>query len=79
MLGLICNNHCLLRIFADCQLSVVSCQLSVVSCQLSVVSRKYLSIASCLLPPNLMTLDSRGLGYGAWVGGVFAKPWIQFV
>ena len=72
MLGLICNNHCLLRIFTDCQLSVVS--------------RKYLSIASCLLPPapcllppNLMTLDSRGLGYGAWVGGVFAKPWIQFV
>jgi hypothetical protein len=65
MLGLICNNHCLLRIFADCQLSVVS--------------RKYLSIAFCLLPPNLMTLDSRGLGYGVWVGGVFAKPWIQFV
>jgi hypothetical protein len=77
MLGLICNNHCLLRIFADCQLLVVSCQLSV-------VSRKYQNIfllppAFCLLPPNLMTLDSRGLGYGAWVGGVFAKPWIQFV
>jgi len=72
MLGLICNNHCLLRIFADCQLSVVSCQLSVENIFL-------LPPAFCLLPPNLMTLDSRGLGYGAWVGGVFAKPWIQFV
>ncbi|MBS9393404.1 MAG: hypothetical protein HEQ29_09715 [Dolichospermum sp. LBC05a] len=59
MLGLICNNHCVLRIFADCQLLVGAKhwedKLSVIAknsspnaspVQLSVVSRKYLSIAS---------------------------------